>query len=275
MPTKDWEGDARAFYLQEYRLAGEALAQATGPDRLKRWALRLPIPSDRKPPPSRELESVLATAVHAFRSDARSLLSDLELEISRNHVTLRVENRTDEEAIRIAEQLISLLERLPHARTGSALRRRPWVLGTLLVALATVGLSFCSISAVALVALGIATAATTVVAVGYAAWRHAEGVSTALKMMPVVLMVGFALIYGAAGTGDHLRDPLILSLQAMVTGGFGDIETFGWTRSIVYLEMLLLWVGVTVAIVAVARRFERIDVALADEPPKEPEASAI
>jgi hypothetical protein len=292
MAWEDWKGEPPGFYKCELNRALEALRRAADPELPKRWVVRVPAPSGWDLPSSQDLAAALAASVYAFRADADALLKDLELKVFRDHVKLTVENRTDDEAVRILEGLIELLERPLPRRAGAALRR-PWALGTLTVALATVLLSFLSLSAVSLVMLGLIVAGIAGVAVGYAARRRREGLSTCLKMAPVLLMVGFALVYGAAGAGDgctstmfarqdasasqppcevlspdtggHLRDPLILSLQAMVTGGFGDIEAFGWTRSVVYLEMLLLWAGVAIAVVELGRRFQRIDAALAPD----------
>lgn len=131
-----------------------------------------------------------------------------------------------------------------------AKRARPiWAYGTLAILAISFALSWLPLSVGDTVALGAFSVTTT----GFAMFfGRRQGVlrRTAVGMVPVLIVVGFALIYSVAGlTGDslvlggealHLVDPLLLSLSLASTVGFLDLSVSGWLRSIAYLEMLLV-----------------------------------
>jgi hypothetical protein len=248
------------------------------------WKVRLPVLPGFTLPRADELEALKTELGSAlFSGSGAAPASELEVEDDGTHLVLTVSNCPDKEIERTVAKLCELLEAGPIA-SRQPIRRparsQPWVVGSAVIAALTVGFSLLPLSAGWLLLLG---AVVALVAAFVCASGDGDVRATLLRMTPILLLVAFALIYGAAdtqngctagpggATGDgvqspdadaHLRDPLILSLQAMVTGGFGDLKVCGWPRTVVYLEMLLLWGFVAAAVIQFARRFTNIDDAL-------------
>lgn len=147
-----------------------------------------------------------------------------------------------------------------------------WAYGLVALAAATVVLSLLPLTWASLGALALTSALIVGATVLTARGRGSHVGATAMRLLPMIALVGFALVYGAAQVAGsdavvgpenaHLHDPLLLSLQALVTGGFLDLELTGWARTVGYLEMLLLWGFVAAAAVEVSRRLRQVDEAL-------------
>lgn len=131
-----------------------------------------------------------------------------------------------------------------------AISKRPfWAYGTVALLSISFMLSWLRLSTGSIVALGAAAVATTALALSLAR-RHGLVRRTAIGLVPVLIVVAFAVVYSIAGlTGEalelqgeppHLRDALLLSLSLASTVGVLDLSVSGWLRSIAYLEMLLV-----------------------------------
>lgn len=131
-----------------------------------------------------------------------------------------------------------------------AIPTRPiWAYGTLAILAISFALSWLPLSTGCIVALGSAAVATTALALFFSR-RHGLVRRTAIGLVPVLIVVAFAVVYSIAGlTGEalelhgeplHLRDALLLSLSLASTVGVLDLSVSGWLRSIAYLEMLLV-----------------------------------
>ena len=151
-----------------------------------------------------------------------------------------------------------------------AIQARPiWAYGTLAILAISFALSWLPLSTGSIVALGASAVATTALAVFLG---HLYGLvrRAAIGLVPVLIVVAFALVYSVAGlTGEalglqgealYLRDALLLSLSLASTVGVLDLSVSGWLRSIAYLEMLLVagYLG-TAALVTVRSLSVRLD----------------
>lgn len=131
-----------------------------------------------------------------------------------------------------------------------AIATRPiWAYGTLAILAISFALSWLPLSAASIIALGASVVATTALAL-FLGHRHGLVRRTTIGLVPVLILVAFALVYSVAGlTGEalglqgealYLRDALLLSLSLASTVGVLDLSVSGWLRSIAYLEMLLV-----------------------------------
>jgi|GEM_PF-5800612 len=131
-----------------------------------------------------------------------------------------------------------------------AIPARPiWAYGTLAILAISFALSWFPLSAGSTIALGASALATTAIAL-FIGHRYGLARRTAAGLVPVLIVVAFALVYSVAGlTGEalglqgealYLRDALLLSLSLASTVGVLDLTVSGWLRSIAYLEMLLV-----------------------------------
>jgi hypothetical protein len=124
-----------------------------------------------------------------------------------------------------------------------------WAYGTLTILAVSFALSWFPLSTDGVVALGASALATTALTL---LLGHRRGLirRTAIGLVPVLIVIAFALVYSVAGlTGEtlelqgqalYLRDPLLLSLSLASTVGMLDLTVSGWLRSVAYLEMLLV-----------------------------------
>ena len=277
-PNDNWQhvGATATGYCRAASAARECVEAALAQQTSKSWKLRLPLPSNLAALPDAEALKV-ALAMHAteFLDDAEELEGRLDVAVDPDSVLLGVTAETEERVAELIEALYGLLASDRAFSRRNPAWRQPWVVGSVTIASATVALSLLPNSLPGVLLLAGVVAGLAAGALIMARRRRSEILPTALRLAPLLVMVTFAIVYSAAELGGsiispdstvggaHLRDPLLLSLQAMVTGGFGDLAATGWVRTVVYLEMLLLWGLVAAAVVAAARRFDRVDAALA------------
>jgi hypothetical protein len=140
--------------------------------------------------------------------------------------------------------------------------KRPlWAYGTVAILAISFALSWLRLSTGSIVALGASVVATAALSL-FLGYRRGLARRTAIGLVPVLIIVAFALVYSVAGlTGEalelpaevlHLRDALLLSLSLASTVGFLDLSVSGWLRSLAYLEMLLVagYVGAAALVTA-------------------------
>ena len=141
-----------------------------------------------------------------------------------------------------------------------------WAWASAAIALLSFGLAWTPLTWATLAVLTALSAATVVIAIASAPRFLAKRSVTAWGTAPILTVVTFACIYGAVSLLDqraitiygappgHLREPLLLSLSLLTTGGFLDLHVHQWVRSIAYLEMLLVASLAGGAAVVAARR---------------------
>jgi hypothetical protein len=215
---------------------------------------------------------------HAFRADVDDDFADLQARLDDRCLIL--EGSSIEILARVGAKYLKADRRDPRSplyRPSFRLERgRPyWAMASVLILLATFALSWLPLHYWGIGILAGATAALT----AWALWRGLEderAVSTFFGLVPVLLLVVFACVYGIGmlagwgvefshvGGSAYLRQPLLLSLSLAATVGFLDAHVSGWMRSVAYLEMLLAvgYVG-TAALVTVRTASRRLDRALA------------
>jgi hypothetical protein len=178
-----------------------------------------------------------------FAADLRRQTNGMTAEVEDSHLAI---SGASPRAVGLAA---AAFVRAPRPIIAAIPTRPVWAYGTLAVLAISFALSWLPLSTGSIVALGAAAVATTTLAL-LLARRHGLARRTALGLVPVLIVVAFALVYSVAGlTGKalelqgealHLRDPLLLSLSLASTVGFLDLSLSGWLRSIAYLEMLLV-----------------------------------
>ena len=101
--------------------------------------------------------------------------------------------------------------------------------------------------------------------------------TTVFGLVPILILVLFAWIYGMASLLDasvitsngqplhYLREPFLLALSLLTTVGILDLATHSWVRSIAYLEMLLIAGVAGGAAIVATRRLSRGARAIIDE----------
>lgn len=220
-----------------------------------------------------EAAAAVASAVREHEQllpDAAGIVADLDVRLDGDRLVL-----SSGPAVSVDAAVAYLSVRSAAIAAGAASLRKPvWAIASTAIAVLSVGLSFLPLATWSLIVLGTVASAVAVAAVIAAPRWHARPWTTFWGMSPVLALVLFACVYGAVArsadhaiqvahaTPEHLREPLILSLSLLTTGGDLDLQLEGWVRSIAYLEMLLL-AGLAggAAVVAVRRasvRFEEI-----------------
>jgi hypothetical protein len=300
--TATEDADARALahelgrtaeILDTDRVLGAALSQVSGAahyypllPRLSnarpiRARVSIPLRYDDKrvldPDPGPVLRALFEND-HAFGADIDDDFADMQPQIDGRFLIL--DGSSLEVLARVGTKYLKasrLDPRSPLYQPAFVLaRRRPyWALASLLILLATFALSWLPLH---YWSIGI-LAGTTAALLAWALWRglgDGRGVSTFFGLVPALLLVVFACVYGVGmlagwgiefshvGGSGYLRQPLLLSLSLAATVGFLDAHISGWMRSIAYLEMLLAvgYVG-TAALVTVRSASRRFDRALA------------
>jgi hypothetical protein len=279
--------------LASHRFLGSALSQTQGTFRfnlllpnlrdakLIRARLSIPLRYDDKrvlEPDPRSVLRALFENDHAFGADIEGDFAGLRSRIDDS--SLVVEGGSIEVLARVGTKYLKADRRDPRSPLYQPAfmlaRRRPyWAVASILILLGSFGLSWLPLH---YWSIGI-LAGGTGVAVAWALWRGSRdgrAASTLFGLVPVLLLVVFACVYGVAllaesgiefstiGDSSYLREPLLLSLSLAGTAGFLDAQVSGWARSIAYLEMLLAvgYVG-TASVVAVRAASGRLDRALA------------
>jgi hypothetical protein len=198
-----------------------------------------------------------------FSVDIREQLDGMSAAIEGSHLIISGASP------RTAGQAAAAFVRAPRPIVPSVGKRSYWAYGTVAIMAASFVLSWFSLCTGSVIALGTSTIAVTMLALLLGRRDGLTG-HTVIGMVPVLILVAFAIVYSIAGlTGAtlelqgeplHLRDTLLLSLSLASTVGLLDLSVSGWLRSIAYLEMLLVasYLG-TAALISVRSFSIRLD----------------
>jgi len=178
-----------------------------------------------------------------FAADLRRQTNGMTAEVEGSHLVI------SGASLRAVGLAAAAFVRAPRPIIQAIPTRPIWAYGTLTILAISFALSWLPLSTGSIVALGASAAATTALAL-FLGHRYDLLRRTAIGLVPVLIVVAFALVYSVAGlTGEalalkgqtlHLRDALLLSLSLASTVGVLDLLVSGWLRSIAYLEMLLV-----------------------------------
>ncbi len=215
------------------------------------------------------LRQLLVNAVedsYPFWRDQRERLDAVKSALA--HRAIVVSASDPMAAVEVASAYLSATRRSP-VRPKLLPRRPVWAVASTLIACLSFGLSWLSLSWLSLARRPV-----------NGAQEEASRPVPYPKRSPPSLRLAlstFAVVYGAIALlspttimldESHLRflrEPFLLSLSLLNTGGVLDLEVHGWARSLAYLEMLLV-AGLAggAALVAARRLFERAE-AIVDE----------
>ncbi len=223
------------------------------------------------------LRQLLANAVedtYPFWRDQRERVDAVKSALAHRAIIVSASDPTA--AVEVASAYLSATRRRP-VRPKLLPRRPVWAVASTLIACLSFGLSWLSLSWLSLAAFAGSTLLIFLAAVYWTPTLGAKRAVTSWGMAPVLTLSTFAVVYGAIALlspttimldESHLRflrEPFLLSLSLLNTGGVLDLEVHGWARSLAYLEMLLV-AGLAggAALVAARRLFERAE-AIVDE----------
>jgi hypothetical protein len=215
------------------------------------------------------LRHLLVRAVedtYPFWRDQRERTDAIESALAYGAITVSASDPTP--ALEVASAYLSATRR--PVRPKPRPRRPVWAAASALVAFLSFGLSWLSLSWLSLAVFVCPTALISLAAIYWTPRLGAKRTVTTWGMAPVLALSTFAVVYGAIALLSpttitlhdsrlrFLREPFLLSLSLLNTGGVLDLEVHGWARSLAYLEMLLV-AGLAggAALVAARRLFER------------------
>jgi hypothetical protein len=227
---------------------------------------------------------VLAASIrefHDFSSDQRERIAASQVHLEAGSLVITTPGVSA--ALDCAEAYLTAERR--KARPWESLPPTPlWAWASAAVALLSFGLSWAPLTWATLAALATVSAVVAVLAAALARRMLARRSVTAWGMAPILVLIGFACVYGGISLLDgdaitlngselhHLREPLLLSLSLLTTGGFLDVQVHQWVRSLAYLEMLLVAAMAGGAAVVAARRISRRVGQIVDELGRDREA---
>ena len=178
-----------------------------------------------------------------FAADLRRRTNGMAAEVEGSHLAI---SGASPRAVGLAA---AAFVRAPRPIIQAIPARPIWAYGTLAILAISLPMSWLPLNTGSIVTLGASAVTTTALAI-FLGHRYGLVRRTAIGLVPVLIVIAFALVYSVAGlTGEtlelqgealHLRDPLLLSLSLASTVGFLDLSLSGWLRSIAYLEMLLV-----------------------------------
>jgi hypothetical protein len=188
------------------------------------------------------VEAALARPL-PFSTDLRQQTNGMAAEIEGSNLVI------SGPSARAVGKAAAAFVRAPRPTIQRISKRPLWAYGTIALLAVSFALSWFPLSPGSIFALSAITVATTASAL-LLSRRHGLVRHTAVGLVPVLIVISFAVVYAIAGqTGEvlrlqgeplHLRDPLLLSLSLASTVGVLDLSVSGWLRSIAYLEMLLV-----------------------------------